>query len=163
MAKCYMKNCVNNNEWACAYREDCDYCSKDCKHYYKCIDCDYYMDESVEEEFKENNKLELLKAKDAIFKLIGQFHRASKFDDGKLYIYDYCESALELAFTVLGIEPDFIPLLDFCKMWEDNNRAIWEINFPDKPYNGTTADIYYDIFKKDLETWERLIDEEDDD
>lgn len=59
--KCYMKNCVNNNEWACAYREDCDYCSKDCKHYYKCIDCDYYMDESVEEEFMEGTNKDKFK------------------------------------------------------------------------------------------------------
>lgn len=32
--------------------------------------------------------LELLLAKDAIFRLIGQFHRATKFDDGELYIYN---------------------------------------------------------------------------
>ena len=35
--------------------------------------------------------LELLLAKDAIFRLIGQFHRATKFDDGELYIYNYDE------------------------------------------------------------------------
>ena len=106
--------------------------------------------------------LELLKAKDAIFRLIGQFHRASKFDDGELYIYDYCESALERAFTVLGIKEDFIPLLDFCKMWEENNRAIWAINIPDKPFDGITADSYYQIFKEDYERWERWQAEEDD-
>lgn len=105
---------------------------------------------------------ELLYAKDAIFKLIGQFHRASRFDNGELYIYDYCESALERAFTVLGIEEDYIPLLDFCRMWEDNNRAIWEINIPDKPFDGVTADCYYKIFKEDLELWERWEAEEDD-
>ena len=60
MMKCYMENCVNNNEWACAYREDCDSCSKDCKHYYKCIDCDYYMDESVEEEFAQGGYVSTL-------------------------------------------------------------------------------------------------------
>lgn len=95
---------------------------------------------------------ELLKAKHAIFKLIGQFHRPTKFDNGELYIYNYCESALEAAFNVLGIEEDYIPLLDFCKMWEDNNRALWAIN-TDTPFNGTTADIYYDIFKEDYESW----------
>lgn len=60
MMKCYMKNCVNNNEWACAYREDCNYCSKDCKHYYKCIDCDYYMDESIEKEFAQGGQVSTL-------------------------------------------------------------------------------------------------------
>lgn len=106
--------------------------------------------------------LELLKAKDAIFRLIGQFHRASRHDNGELYIYDYCESALERAFTVLGIEEDYIPLYDFCRMWEDNNRAIWAINIPDKPFGGITEDIYYKIFKENLERWERLDAEEDD-
>ena len=44
--KCYMNNCVNNNEWACMYRSDCEDCARDCKHYYKCDSCDYYMDEN---------------------------------------------------------------------------------------------------------------------
>ena len=43
--KCYIKNCVNQREWVCMYRDDCDYCSKDCKNYYQCNSCDYYMDE----------------------------------------------------------------------------------------------------------------------
>ena len=51
MMKCYMNTCINQNEWACAYREDCDDCFKDCKHYYKCSSCDYYIDSSVEKEF----------------------------------------------------------------------------------------------------------------
>lgn len=104
---------------------------------------------------------ELLYAKDAIFSMICQFHRASRFDDGELYIYNYCEYALERAFNVLGIEDNYIKLMDFCQMWEDNNRALWRINSeiyhnnPDDPYRGTTADIYYKIFKEDLEIWER--------
>ena len=105
---------------------------------------------------------ELLYAKDTIFRLIGQFHRASKFDDGELYIYNYCESALEHAFNVLGIEEDYIKLMDFCQMWEDNSRAIWDINFPDRPFDSITADIHYEIFKENYERWERLINEEDD-
>ena len=56
----------------------------------------------------------LLYAKDAIFSLIAQFNRPCKFDDGELYIYNYCESALEAAFSVLGIEENYIPLMDFC-------------------------------------------------
>lgn len=101
--------------------------------------------------------MELLKAKDAIFRLIGQFHRASEFTDGELYMYDYCESALEAAFTVLGIEEDHIKLMDFCKLWEENNRAIWAINFPDEPFGGITAEEYYVIFKDDYELWKKQL------
>ena len=105
--------------------------------------------------------MELLRAKDAIFRLIGQFHRASKVDDGEYYIYNYCESALESAFDVLGIEEDYIKLMDFCQMWEDNNRAIWAINFPNEPYGSVTADMYYDIFVKDYEHWINWLNETD--
>ena len=104
--------------------------------------------------------MELLKAKEAIFKLIGQFHHATKFDDGELYIYDYCESALESAFNVLGIEEDYIKLRDFCQMWEDNSRAIWAINLPNEPFGGITADIHYDVFKEDYEHWINWLNEE---
>lgn len=97
----------------------------------------------------------LLYAKDAIFSLIAQFHRPSKFDDGELYIYNYCESALEAAFNVLGIEENYIPLMDFCKMWENNDREIWATNCSE-PFDGFTADIHYKIFKEDYETWERI-------
>ena len=97
----------------------------------------------------------LLKAKDAIIKLICQFHHADKFDDGELYIYDYCESALEAAFNVLGIEEDYIKLMDFCKLCEENRRAIWAINFPDKPYSSITAEMYYKGFKEDYERRQR--------
>jgi hypothetical protein len=48
--KCYLNNCKYNNEWACMYRDDCDYCSKDCKNYYQCLSCDYYMDDDIEDE-----------------------------------------------------------------------------------------------------------------
>lgn len=105
---------------------------------------------------------ELLYAKDAIFRLIGQFHRATElFNDGKLYIYNYSESALEHAFDVLGIENDYIELIDFCKMWEANRRALWEINLPDLPFGGVTAEHYYKSFKEDYELWKRWETEED--
>lgn len=102
---------------------------------------------------------ELLYAKDAIFKLIGQFHRASGSADGELYIYNYCESALESAFSVLGIEENYIKLMDFCQMWEKNNRDIWALKSPNESFNGITADIYYECFKKDYEAFERYLDE----
>lgn len=96
--------------------------------------------------------IELLNAKDAIFKLISQFHHATKFDDGELYIYNYCESALEKAFTVLGIEEDYIKLMDFCQLWEDNNRDIWTLNNPNELYCGVTADCYYSMFEGEYES-----------
>lgn len=111
---------------------------------------------------------EILYLKNTIFKLIAQFHRATRFEDGELYIYNYCESALESAFNDLGIDGNYIKLMDFCQMWEDNDRAIWRINSeiyhnnPDNPYRGVTADIHYKIFKEDLERWERWQAEEDD-
>ena len=46
-------------------------------------------------------------------------------------------------------------------MWEDNSRAIWKINFPDRPYEGIPASIHYDVFKEDYECWERMFEEED--
>lgn len=103
--------------------------------------------------------MELLRAKEAIFKLIAQFHHATKFDDGELYIYNYCQSALERAFTVLDIKENYIKLIDFCKMWEENDRAIWAINLPDRPFGGVTAEIHYKCFQDDYEQWQREIDD----
>ena len=96
----------------------------------------------------------LLDAKRAIFKMIAQLHHPTMFDDGELYIYNYCESALEAAFEVLGIEENYIPLMDFCKMWEDNDREYWG----DEPFDGITADIYYKYMKEEYESWQRAID-----
>ena len=56
--KCYLEKCINNDEWACMYRDDCDYCNKDCKNYYKCSSCDYYMDEDIEKEFQQGGEIE---------------------------------------------------------------------------------------------------------
>ena len=103
--------------------------------------------------------IELLRAKEAIFMLIGQFHHATKFDDGELYIYNYCISALEWAFDALGIEGNFVKLSDFCQMWEDNDRAIWAIHLPNAPFDGITADIHYATFEEDYEILQRQIEE----
>ena len=100
---------------------------------------------------------ELLTAKEAIFKLIAQFHHPTKFEDSEFYMYNYSESALELAFEVLGIEGNYIKLIDWCKMWEDNRRAIWEMN-GSNPYESTTADIFYKIFVEEYESWQKAID-----
>lgn len=106
-------------------------------------------------------ELELLCAKQAIFKLIGQSCRAVAFEDKDgLYVYDYCESAFEAAFNVLGIEEDCIELSEFCQMWEDNDRAIWAIKNPDVPFNGIIAEMHYKIFSDDYDNWVKMVTEE---
>ena len=109
------------------------------------------------EEFdKQQLELRLLCAKNAVFKMIMQFNcPITIYDDGELYIYNYCESALEAAFTTLGIEENYIKLWDFCKMWEDNDRAICEINAPGEPARVLTADIHYKVFKEEYESRQR--------
>ena len=96
----------------------------------------------------------LSNAKRAIFKMIAQFHHPTMFDDGQLYICNYCESALEAAFEVLGIEEDYILLMDFCKMWEDNDRECWG----NEPFDGVTADVLYECMKENYESWQKAID-----
>lgn len=109
--------------------------------------------------------IELLRAKDAIFRLIAQFHHCSQNEkDGSYYISDYYESALERSFQVLGFEEDEVPLMEFCQAWENNNREIYKLY--DKTYKGVTAQEYYDSFVKDyqswLKSWDDIEDEEDD-
>lgn len=108
---------------------------------------------------KQHMELELLYAKDAVFKMIMQFNCPTTLrDDGELYVYNYCESALEAAFNTLGIEENYIKLWDFCQMFENNDRAIWAINAPDTPFNGITADIHYRIMKEEYESRQRWLD-----
>lgn len=96
----------------------------------------------------ESKDLTILKAKNAIFKLLGQYCQAVPDNDGVYWVSDYYQSALEYSFDVLGIKEDRITLKDFCQMWEDNNRSIWAITIPDREYDGITAQIYYNCFSK---------------
>lgn len=99
----------------------------------------------------ENNSLELklLYAKDAIFRLMRQYCRCFKDENGNYYMSDYYESALERSFLVLGFDKDVVPLMEFCQAWEDNSKKIWNINFSDIEYGGLKAKEYYDIFIED--------------
>ena len=99
------------------------------------------------------DNVELLKAKDAIFRLIGQYCGCFLGTDDKYYMSDYFESALERSFDVLGFDRDEVPLMEFCQAWEDNNRKLWAINFSDIEYRGLTAQEYYDIFVEDYKRW----------
>ena len=111
------------------------------------------------------NNIEMLRAKEALFKMIAQYCIPTKlFDDSdELYIYNYCESALESTFNVLGIDENYITLMDFCKMWENNNRAIWAINIPNEPFNGVDANVYYNVFKESYENHQKWLDLEEED
>lgn len=99
------------------------------------------------------DNVELLRAKDAIFRLIGQYCRCFSGADDDYYMSDRFESALERSFIVLGFDRDEVPLMEFCQAWEDNNRKLWAINLPNKEYRGSTAQEYYDIFVKSYNIW----------
>lgn len=99
------------------------------------------------------DNVELLRAKDAIFRLIGQYCRCFLGTDNNYYMSDHFESALERSFTVLGFDRDEVPLMEFCQAREDNSRELWAINLPDKEYSGPTAQVYYDIFVKSYKRW----------
>ena len=99
------------------------------------------------------DNVELLKAKDAIFRLIGQYCGCFLGTDDNYYMFDYFESALERSFDALGFDRDKVPLMEFCQAWEDNNRKLWAVNFSDIEYRGSTAQEYYDIFVEDYKRW----------
>ena len=99
------------------------------------------------------DNVELLRAKDAIFRLIEQYCGCFLGTDDNYYMSNYFESALERSFIVLGFDRDEVPLMEFCQAWEDNNRKLWAINLPDKEYRGSTAQEYYDIFVEDYKRW----------
>ena len=116
------------------------------------------------EEFNNHiTEYQLLLAKDAIFKMIAQFnYPTTLFDDGEPYIYNYCESALEAAFNMLGIDENYIKLWDFCQAWEDNDRALWAMNAPGSQFDGITADIHYKILKDEFDRHQRWLNMMDD-
>ena len=99
------------------------------------------------------DNVELLKAKDAIFRLIGRYCICFLGTDNNYYMSDYFDCAIERSFDVLGFDRDEVPLMDFCQAWEDNNRKLWAINSPDEEYRGSTARDYYNIFVKSYKRW----------
>lgn len=92
--------------------------------------------------------LDFLKAKNAIFKLIIQNLVPIKYkeNDDRLYLYDYCESAYERAFSALGIEEDLISIEDFCKLYYTNTYAIDQYNgHNDERAAAFAEDAYSDL------------------
>ena len=113
----------------------------------------------------DSEEYRLLKAKDAIFQLILQFHRPSKIDDSEyLYMHNYCQTGLELAWEALGIKEDRITLMDFCKLWEYNNRAMWSARHGnDRPFDGCwEADFYYCLFQEKYDRFIKSFEEDND-
>ena len=39
-----LRTCINGNDWTCRYKDDCERCYKECKNYYRCNSCDYYIE-----------------------------------------------------------------------------------------------------------------------
>ncbi len=115
-------------------------------------------DLEAEREINRKLRYDLLYAKDCVFRLIEQFCTPIMLDDGTLAIYDYCESALEHTFTLLGIEEDVIELHKFCDMYEENSRKLWKMKFPDLTCAFLTSEELYKIFEEEYETNKRLVD-----
>ena len=120
-------------------------------------------DLEAEREMNQRLRYDLLYAKDCVFRLIEQFCTPIMLDDGTLAIYDYCESALEHAFTLLGIEEDVIELHKFCDMYAENSRKLWKMKFPDLNCAFFTSEQLYKSFEDTYETDKRLLDENTED
>lgn len=71
---------------------------------------------------------ELLYAKLALFKMIDQFMYETTDDDFNEYFDDYCESAGEAAFSVLGFEDDRIRKEEFYQRYDELFNEIYELN-----------------------------------
>lgn len=104
-------------------------------------------------------ELKLLRAKDAIFRMIAQYCRCFRGEDSDYYMSDYYESALERSFSVLEIDKDEIPLMEYCRLWEDNNRKLCAANNPDREYHGCTAQEYYNLFVDEYKKFVRWCEE----
>lgn len=89
------------------------------------------------------DKYNFLQAKDAIFRLLADYLQPIE-KDGQYYMSHRFKSTFEKAFVELDIMQAEIPLMDFCQLWEDNNRAICTYWNNEYPYYGATAQMYYD-------------------
>lgn len=94
-------------------------------------------------------ELQLLEAKDAVFRLIRRYCTPIHISDNnsKLYFYNYCTSDLERAFNSLEISDDYIEEFAFYQLWEENNRKLWAAkgNTDEMP-DMWTAEVLYSIF-----------------
>lgn len=84
---------------------------------------------------------ELLEAKIALCKMIDQFMYERTDDDGVEYFNNYCESAGEWAFSVLGFEEDIIPKTEFYKLYDQLMSELFMLR-TGKPYPISHLEYY---------------------
>ncbi len=90
------------------------------------------------------DKYNFLQAKDAIFRLLADYCLPIE-ENGQYYMSHRSIGTLQKAFLELDIMEPKILLMDFCQLWEDNNRAMHSYWNRGYPYVGATAQMYYDI------------------
>lgn len=83
---------------------------------------------------------ELLYAKLALFKMINQFMYQVTDENGIEYFDNYCESAGESAFSVLGFEDDRISREEFYRRYDELMNELYKIN--NLPYAGCYLECY---------------------
>lgn len=98
------------------------------------------------------DKYNFLQAKDAIFRLLADYCFPIE-ENGQYYMSHRNMGTFEKAFVELDIMQEKIPLIEFCQLWEDNNRAIWTFWNEGYIYYGATAKIYYDIIVEKYRAW----------
>lgn len=83
---------------------------------------------------------ELLEAKIGLCKMIVQFMYERTDDNGVEYFDNYCESAGEWAFSVLGFEEDRIPKTEFYKVYDQLMNELFMLRtgepYPISHYEG---------------------------
>lgn len=84
---------------------------------------------------------ELLEAKVALCKMIGQFMYERTDDDGVEYFDNYCESAGEWAFSVLGFEEDSIPKTEFYRLYDQLMNELFMLR-TSEPYPLSHLECY---------------------
>lgn len=89
----------------------------------------------------------MLEAKIALCKMISQFMYERTDENGVEYFDNYCESAGEAAFSVLGFEEDMIPKTEFYKLYDKLSNELFMLR-TGEPYPISHLECY-------LEDWEK--------
>lgn len=103
----------------------------------------YYKSNSNKE--VDSGKMELLRSKLALFKMIAQFMYTGTEEDGTEYFDDYCESAGEAAFGILGFKSDRISKEEFYMEYDKLLSEMSKLDGVDRNWS------FLDWYKKDKE------------
>lgn len=90
---------------------------------------------------------ELLEAKWALCKMIVQFMYENTDENGIEYFDNYCESAGEAAFAVLGFKEDRISKTAFYELYDKLNNELFMLR-TGKPYPVSHLKCYLEDWKK---------------